>query len=113
MMTIKVHFDNGDHVITRFNGDMKDAARYYLDTVFNLGTDRDVLTTARAVEFLEGYPVQHFDGGRYRELRRVYSISPAYMERYDLFYKFRQTWTFYDGFSPCGYRDDFALVLDN
>lgn len=111
MMTIKVHFDNGDHIITRFNGDAADVARYYLDKVFNLGTDGDELTTARAVEFLEGRPVQRFTGGRYCKLRRVYSLSPAYMARHDLYYKFRQTWDVYNGFSPRDVKDDYALEL--
>ena len=113
-MTIKVHFDNGDNLITRFNGNVKDAVKYYIDSTFNLGTYRDRLTTARAIEFLCGGILER-RGMMYRRLKRVYSVSPAYMQRHELTCKIRQTWecedeSRYHGFAGERYIDDYAYI---
>lgn len=115
-MTIKVHFDNGDTITTGFSGTVNDAVKHYIDRPFTFGTgeecDPEYQTIARSIEFLDGSPVQRLSGGRFRRLKRVYSISKAYMERYDLYCKIRQTWRneSIGGFPADCFTDDFAYI---
>lgn len=115
MMTLKIHYDNGDAITTCFNGTVDDAVKYYIDKkhVFNYG-EREEMAIGRAIEFLSGGDFRQ-RGGRYETLKRIYSISPAYMERYGLINKIRQTWSVEDenhfhGFAGAAYTDDSAFI---
>ena len=50
MIFIKCTYTNGDEVFTRFNGTLQEAKTYFLDHVFNIGTDRDNLQKCVKVE---------------------------------------------------------------
>jgi len=50
MNVFKITYDNGDTVITGFNGNLEDARGYYLGNIFNLGTYRDEMHRCTAVE---------------------------------------------------------------
>ena len=52
MRAIKVHFSNGDSLVTSINGTNEEIKRYYIGNVFNLGVVDDLLVTATKVEFL-------------------------------------------------------------
>ena len=41
MITIKVDFEDGDSLVTRFNGTLEEAKQYYIDKVFNMGCVND------------------------------------------------------------------------
>ena len=48
---IKVNFENGDHLITGFNGTMKEATSYYVGKQFNIGNnDQDRMVKATTIE---------------------------------------------------------------
>lgn len=49
-MIIKCTYANGDEVITRFNGTLQEAEAYFLNQVFNIGTDCDNLQKCIKVE---------------------------------------------------------------
>ncbi len=53
--TVKVHFDNGDSLVTDINGTPRSITNYYLGRDFNLGDGAggDLIATARKVDFLE------------------------------------------------------------
>ena len=55
MYNIRVHFDNGDHIDTRINGDIDTIVHYYLDHRFPSLAESGKETTAKAqcVEFLD------------------------------------------------------------
>ena len=92
MYNIRVHFDNGDHIDTRINGDIDTIVNYYLDHSFPFLTESGKETTAKArcVEFLDR-PVQITSNRSWRRVHRVYSISEKHMERYGLNNKIRCT----------------------
>lgn len=50
---IKVHFENGDYLVTKFNGTMTEASEYYIGKVFQLGLYEDSKTLATKVEYIE------------------------------------------------------------
>jgi len=51
MNTFKVYFDNGNILLTGFNGSLKKAEKYYIGTTFNLGNaDKDVMVKGTKVE---------------------------------------------------------------
>ena len=101
MNNIRVHFDNGDSITTRINGEVSDIVRYYLDNVFTFETENGNETTAKArcIEFLD-QPGRYM-AGRVERLHRVYSISEDVKERYNLYSTFRFT-----AFYPCFYGDE-------
>ena len=41
MITVKCTNTNGDSIIMRFNGTLKDAETYFLNRIFNVGTVHD------------------------------------------------------------------------
>lgn len=106
MRTIKVHYDNGDYIVTRINGTIPEIVKWY-----NLGTPRVVSedfetgkeyrAAARSIEFLD-HNRRRNRQGRIEELKRIYSISEEYKNRYGLISKFRYTLYEYeaDNFSP-------------
>lgn len=48
---LKVNFENGDHLITGFNGTMKEATNYYVDKQFNIGCfAQDKMVKATSIE---------------------------------------------------------------
>lgn len=95
MYNIRVHYDNGDSITTRINANVSEIVNYYLDKPM-YGVD--LSARARCIEFLDG-PVLPF---RPQEtiLRRVYSLSDAYMKRHKLYNRFRFAADVYNGFSP-------------
>lgn len=106
MYNIRVHYDNGDSITTRINADVSEIVNYYLDKPM-YGVD--LSARARCIEFLDG-PVLPF---RPQEtiLRRVYSLSDAYMKRHNLYNRFRFTADVYDRFSPVPIdREDAAYI---
>ena len=55
-MIIKCTYANGDEVITRFNGTLQEAEAYFLNQIFNIGTDCDNMQKCIKVEELcEGH----------------------------------------------------------
>ena len=106
MYNIRVHYDNGDTITTRINADVSEIVNYYLDKPM-YGVD--LSARARCVEFLDGPAL------RYRPnttiLRRVYSLSDAFMNRHNLYNRFRFTANVYDRFSPVPiYCEDAAYI---
>lgn len=95
MYNIRVHYDNGDSITTRINANVSEIVNYYLDKPM-YGVD--LSARARCVEFLDGPAL------RYRSdttiLRRVYSLSDAFMKRHNLHSRYRFTADVYDRFSP-------------
>ena len=91
MNNIRVHFDNGDSITTRINGEVSDVVRYYLDKSFTFENEKGKEETARArcIEFMD--QPGRLIAGRVERLYRVYSISEAVKARYDLYNTFRCT----------------------
>jgi hypothetical protein len=58
MVPVRVHFDNGDHINTNINGDMRAILDYYtVGREFNLGHgDEDLMAKVVACEFMEFQP---------------------------------------------------------
>lgn len=50
MKYYKVIFSDGDYLITGFNGDLKEAAAYYIGQCFNLGAEFDHIVKCVSVE---------------------------------------------------------------
>lgn len=51
---VRVHFDNGDSLVTDINGTLDEILAYYIGQTFNLGSgDGDLMATATQVDFLE------------------------------------------------------------
>ena len=50
MVRVKIGFENGDSLVTRFNGTLEDARSYYLGHVFNLGVADDNMQRCSTVE---------------------------------------------------------------
>lgn len=53
-MIIKCTYANEDEVITRFNGTLQEAEAYFLNQVFNIGTDCDNLQKCIKDEYAQG-----------------------------------------------------------
>lgn len=51
--TVKVTFENGESATTSINGSKDEVEAYYLNNVFNLGTENDNLQKAINVEFVK------------------------------------------------------------
>ena len=94
MYNIRIHFDNGDHIDTRINGDIDKIVNYYLDHPFPFLTESGKETTAKArsVEFLDR-PTLKTSKGFPRRLHRVYSISERIMKEAQLESKLRCTFS--------------------
>jgi len=53
MRTVRVDFNNGDHLVTSINGTEQSIREYYIGNQFNIGTGGDdLLVIATAVTFL-------------------------------------------------------------
>ena len=50
MLRVKIGFENGDSLVTRFNGTLEDAQGYYLGRAFNLGVVDDNIQHCNKVE---------------------------------------------------------------
>jgi len=50
MITIRVKFENGDHLVTQINCSIEDAKSYYLGTDFGFGTCESDETVSRAID---------------------------------------------------------------
>ena len=89
-MTVRVNFNNGDHLITRFNGTIEQAENYYVGNVFNIGSVQDDMQKAVSVRqiYTEGDKITHENGSVYL-VEKVYQITEDYMRKYDLYYKNR------------------------
>ena len=53
MLVLKINYADGDEVITRFNGTVEEAERYYNGKVFNIGSVVDNLQKCNLIEILE------------------------------------------------------------
>ena len=49
-MELRVYFDDGNHLDTRFNGTLEEAKKYYIGKTFNLGVDRDDMRKCTGLE---------------------------------------------------------------
>ena len=53
-MTVKVTFENNDTITTDINGTREEVQWYYkIGRVFNLGSEDDLMTRVKKLEFLE------------------------------------------------------------
>lgn len=53
MIKLKLTFENTDQILTRFNGTFEEAKTYYLNHIFNLGVESDLLVKAVKVELIK------------------------------------------------------------
>lgn len=53
MIKIKCYFENGDIIISKINGTIQDAEKYYVGKVFNIGSVADNLQKCIKIEVLE------------------------------------------------------------
>jgi len=53
MIKIKCYFENGDIIISKINGTIQDAEKYYVEKVFNIGSIADNLQKCIKIEVLE------------------------------------------------------------
>jgi ribosomal protein L21E len=53
MIKIKCYFENGDAIISKINGTIQDAEKYYVGKVFNIGSVADNLQKCIKIEVLE------------------------------------------------------------
>jgi len=60
MITVKCTYSNGDIIVTRFNGTLKDAETYFLNRIFNVGTVHDDMQKCVKVEEYCGCPIRGF-----------------------------------------------------
>lgn len=52
--SLKVNFDNGDHLFTRMNGTREEIISSYMGNIFNIGAGaNDLIVTVVSVEFIE------------------------------------------------------------
>lgn len=65
MIDLRITYENGDQVITRFNGSYSEARNYYLGHIFNLGVETDNLQRCVSIE--------QFKNGN---VRRISTIAP-------------------------------------
>lgn len=111
MYNIRVHFDNGDHIDTRINGNIETIVDYYLDHRFPFLADngKETMATARCVEFLDRPTQKRYP---HRCVHRVYSLSEKFMERCEMSSKFRCTFTTPSGslFPPFDDKTDCAYI---
>lgn len=52
MLCMEVYYQNGESVVTKFNGSIKEAEDYYLGKTFNIGSDSDNLQVCTGIRFL-------------------------------------------------------------
>lgn len=50
MVRVKIGFENGDSLVTRFNGTLEEAREYYMGRAFNLGVVDDNIQQCNKVE---------------------------------------------------------------
>jgi len=53
MIKIKCYFENGDTIISKINGTIQDAEKYYVGNIFNIGCVADNLQKCIKIEVLE------------------------------------------------------------
>lgn len=102
MKTIIVHYDNGDRITTGINATVEEIVRLYLDKSIiyeNYETGEETMAYARSIEFIDVLPAMKAWGGVYC-LRRIYSVSRRFQERYNLINKIRFTAHDYSKFIP-------------
>lgn len=89
MRNIRVHFDNGDSIETRIDGDIQTIVNYYLDRQFPFEDEsgKEAMATARSVDFLDDTAVPW--NGKSVTVKRVFSLSEQYMRHYCLDHRFR------------------------
>ena len=83
MRTIRVHYDDGEVIVAKIRATIPKCVSMFL----NSGSGPSY---ARAIEFLDRNQY-HDHNGNVHVIKRVYSISDAYMKRYDLFNRYRFT----------------------
>ena len=122
MRTIKVHYDDGDTIITRIRASIPECVKMYLRghrVKENYETGEEIHSCGRCVEFLDRN--QYTDSHRnVHVVKRVYSVSDAYMRHYDLFNRFRYTenvyslgnWMFMGELAERNCKNDAAYLLE-
>jgi ethanolamine utilization microcompartment shell protein EutL len=55
MISVMVTFENGDYLMTKFNGSEEEAKAYYIGNPFNFGVDTDKMVKAVGVELVITY----------------------------------------------------------
>lgn len=122
MRTIKVHYDDGDVLITRIRATIPECVKMYLRgyrVKENYQTGKETYSHGRCIEFLDRNQYNGFDG-KVHVVKRVYSLSDAFMRRYDLHSRFRFTenvyskedWRFAEEFAQREYKHDAAYLVD-
>ena len=53
MRTIKVHFSDGDSLVSKINGTTDEIENYFFGKVFNIGSVTDKLVKCVRIEFLD------------------------------------------------------------
>jgi len=124
MRLIKVHYDDGDTIVAKIRATIPECVKMYLNKCkllkdIKTGNVTFPLPCARAIEFMDRnqYADSH---GNVHVVKRVYSISDAYMGRYNLFNRFRYTenvyspenWMFMGELAERKYQNDAAYLLD-
>ena len=117
-----MHYDDGDTVVTKIRATIPECVRMYLQGYMvkeNFDTGEETRSYGRCIEFLDRnqYADSH---GNVHVVKRVYSISDAYMGRYNLFNRFRYTenvyspenWMFMGELAERKYQNDAAYLLD-
>ena len=124
MRTIKIHYDDGNVVITRIRATIPECVKMYLRGYMiakeDFETGVETHSHGRCVEFLDRnqYADSH---GNVHVVKRVYSISDAYMQRYNLFNRYRYTenvyspenWMFMGEHAERKCHNDAAYLLDD
>lgn len=75
-MTVKVNYENGDSIATRFNGTIEEATTYYVGKNFNIGVVSDNLQKCNSIEVIEEESEQttHFKA-REQEFKNSYMVK--------------------------------------
>lgn len=74
-MTVKVNYENGDSITTRFNGTIQEATAYYVGNIFNIGVVTDNLQECNSVEVIEDEGAIGLES-REQEIKNSYLVKP-------------------------------------
>ena len=120
--TIKVHYDDGDSMITRIRATIPECAKMYLDKPMiaeDYETGKEYRKYGRAIEFLDRNMYIN-DDGDVNVIKRVYSISDKFKEKNVLYNKFRFTESVYKrsdwmfgGEDADHYKHDAAFLIEH
>lgn len=101
MKTIKVTFEDNNHLTTSINGTKKEIENYYLNKCFQFGdteeTPNDKMVKAVKVEFLQTFKFS-FVGRKVGAIGKTYKINVTYSE-FNQSKAFEQLYTEYEHIS--------------